>query len=404
MALDPSGSLLAAGDWQGSVYLWNARPSEQVEQLLQQAQAAEADTAAADAGKRKKARADSVTGSGSSSAGGARAALAAMECKERKPLLTLSSQHSSGPASGLAWTSPETLATGGWDGCIRVQDIERSSGGSSGSAGKEGEEGEEGMEEEKEEGAAAAGGAGKSSSSSSSSSLYSRLVTVMHAPKPVTSLRASEYGSLLASGHTDGVVRVWDSRGRRSAGADSGEAGSSAAASLSLKLTAGLRAALGGASSGSAMPAPAVEAGCTGWVTDASWCSGGGGQEGETGAAAAGAGAGAASHYIAASYQGGGVALWDTRSSSAPLFVLHSHREAAAAGAGAGGAAAGGAGAAPTPGTSTSQALAVSWAQTLLLQGGASGSGMSGSLGKLCAVSGGSDKQLKCSYLPSLRL
>jgi hypothetical protein len=103
---------------------------------------------------------------------------------------------------------------------------------------------------------------------------------------------------------------------------------------------------------------------------------------------------------VAAASFSGAVSVWDTRSPSAPLFTLQPHATPALAPAGK---SAGAASAGPVP----AKALCVTWAGAVEEAAAAGGASASAAVDAIAAakqlvVSGGSDKQLRCSVFPAM--
>ena len=167
--------------------------------------------------------------------------------------------------------------------------------------------------------------------------------------KAVTALTASPLGGLLASGHPDGVVRLWDSRGRSSTAAVSAELSLAEAAAVQ-----GSSEGSAGGSSSSSSSAPAglraslSRSGSSSWVSEVSWCP-------------------TAPHLLAACDFGGSAQLWDIRAPAAPLAALTQHKD---------------------------KALCMQW----LWAAGGAGAGAGGPQ-ELTLVSGGADRQLQSSCL-----
>ena len=181
-----------------------------------------------------------VTVSGSKGGKRARGSNAAESAlADRAPLISLAASAGT-PQSAVAWCSSTTLAAGGMDSSVRVWDI-------------------------------SAGG------------VTAPLVT-LRAKKPVTALAASALGGLLASGHTDGSIMLWDSRGRAAADTPMLAVGGAGAH--------GLRATLRGPVSGA-------------WVADVAWVP--------------------APHLLLSADYSGAVSLWDVRAPAAPISTVARH-------------------------------------------------------------------------------
>ncbi len=236
VAFDPSGAVVASGDGSGGVLVWRAD--------CEDAAAAAADGGAGGGGgvgggggggasKRARVAAGGGEGGGGGGGNGAPAAL----LPPRSPFLRVAAAHGGHAVSGVAWLSAGTLSSAGWDGAVGVWDVE-------------------------------AGG-------------HAPLRTLLCGKTP-TALAASPLGGLLATGHPDGSVRLWDSRGR-----GDGEAGG-----------VGCR--------GSLAPRPAAPGGDPAWVADVAWCP-------------------ATPHLLAAADYGGAVRLWDVRAPGEPLGLLAAH-------------------------------------------------------------------------------
>jgi ribosome biogenesis protein YTM1 len=251
VAFDPSGRLLVAGDAAGAVLLWDTAGI--------QLQPPPPSTSEGGATKRQRT--------------GAAPQQASSRASTVQPVRTFSGPgaHDRQQIAGVAWLSTEAVATAGWSGSICVWDVEHATTGSGGGGGGSG---------------AGAGGAGGGAP-----------LTTIQCGRAPTALASSLLGGVLASGHGDGCVRLWDSRGRGGAGAvglGEGEADPGAAA----RQTVGQRGTLH----------PGVSAA---WISDVAWCP-------------------TSAHLVAASDFGGTVRLWDMRAPTSPLAVLSSHGAARA--------------------------------------------------------------------------
>jgi WD40 repeat protein len=380
--IDPSGRFIAGGDSGGNVFVWSAE-APAAEPSRDSAAAAGAGAAGPRSSKRARTRgASEASDAGAHGAGAAVAApssssaasASAITVVTRDPAVVLLAAHR-GAATGVAWLSSASFATCGLDGAIRIWELQ------------EGEAGEDGAS------SAAAGSAG----------LTCVPTTTLSSGKAALAITASPLGALLATAHADGCVRVWDSRGRAAEGS-AAEAGDEAVTvradglravlpvhATTLKASAAGGYAVTSAAGGSGKkvaPAAATDAPGSGahdadstWVSSVSWCPSSG-------------------HHVAAGSFSGAVSVWDTRSPSAPLFTLQPHAAPASALAGKG---AGAAASGPVP----AKALCVAWAGAVEEAAAAAGSGASAAVdtvsgAKQLVVSGGSDKQVRCSVFPAV--
>jgi len=376
--IDPSGRFVAGGDSGGNVFVWSAEAP--AEAARDGAAAAGAGAAGPRSSKRARTRGSSeASDSGAHGAGAAAsassgaAAASAVTVVTRDAAVVLLAAHR-GAATGVAWLSSASFATCGLDGAIRIWELQ------------EGEAGEDAAS------AASAGSAG----------LACVPTTTLSSGKAALAITASPLGALLATAHADGCVRVWDSRGRAAEGS-AAEAGDEAVTvradglravlpvhATTLKASAAGGYAVAGAAGGSSKKALATASDAPGsgahdadstWVSSVAWCPSSG-------------------HHVAAGSFSGAVSVWDTRSPSAPLFTLQPHATAASAPAGKG---AGAASAGPVP----AKALCVAWAGAVEEAVTAAGSGAGAAVdavtgAKQLVVSGGSDKQVRCSVFPAV--
>ena len=191
--LDPSGALAAGGDDNGVVLVWSAFDAAAAAVHIAPPSAAAAGGAAAlRGGKRGRA----ASGDEEATPTASRAPIASSTSAVGSSGSGVDASHASGPVTGVAWVSAGSFASCGWDGSVRVWDVE---GGRAASAGPP----------------------------SASAAALTPLVRLACA-KAATSISASPLGSLLATAHADHSVRVWDTRGRRAAPAAAfgGKAGS----------------------------------------------------------------------------------------------------------------------------------------------------------------------------------
>jgi len=156
------------------------------------------------------------------------------------PLLALPSAHGGQVVSSVSWMSSEKLASSGWDGNVYQWDVVLIA-----------------------------------------SNSQSPPVSTIHCGKTPTALASSLLGGVLATGHPDGSVRLWDSRVRGGGGVGDGG---------------------GLGTRGSLCPSSDTSA----WVSDLAWCP-------------------AKAHLLAVADYGGLVRLWDSRAPSAPLATMTSH-------------------------------------------------------------------------------
>lgn len=303
VAIDPTGRLVAAGDGRGGVHFWSASVAQQDGDSSAAAAAAPAPKAG------KRARADSSSS-------------AAPPAPSRSPVFSLPTAHAgSGPVTGVAWGGAgATLVTCGWgDASVRVWTVTESE--------------------------AASVEDGRPAFSAS----LARVVPMPGNQAP-HALAASLSGSLFATAHGDGCVRVWGTSEEGSE-ADGGRKDASGP-----RAVLSMPASTGGGSSAST------------WVASVSWCP-------------------ASGHYLAGCGHNGSVAVWDVRAPPAPLFSLPPHVDGDAAGA---------------PRT---KALAVAWAGAAKAAAvaapstsSASPQVASGPLDGLAIVSGGADKKMRVSH------
>ncbi|RYG46039.1 hypothetical protein EON67_09975, partial [archaeon] len=215
----PSMELVAAGDWRGNLLVWSATSSASASASRKIGHAA------------KRARAGSASdAAGSGSVG----TLAHTSIETRAAVYQKSSAHST-TVTGVTWISSGSVASASWDQSIRVWDVEAD---------------------------------------------CAETVTLF-APHAINAITSSPMGSLIATGHSNHAVRVWDSRGR------SVDDGTVAVGGR----VEGLRATM---SHGA------------GWVAAVAWSP-------------------VSSYHLASASHDGDVALWDIRAPSAPLFELQKH-------------------------------------------------------------------------------
>lgn len=454
--MDPTCRLVAGADAAGNVFLWSATEESASTASSSSSAAGEDDAAAGAAGaaarpavkraRTARSRAGSeahahadADGSSAGSAGSSAALAGARAIVDREPVVQLLGAHR-GAATGLAWLSEESFASCGLDGAVRIWEVRLASRVAAEGGDSDDDSSSDDEDDEAEDGGAAAAakkaakakakaakassaGAGPAAAGASAGASVQRLeclpVVSLSGGKAAFSLAASPLGSLLASAHADGAVRVWDARGR--AGSAAGGAGGDASAGGADGLRATLAihattakvaaaaladvAASASASAGgkkgkaAAAAASAAAEGAFGtrdaestWVASVSWCP-------------------SSSHHVAVASMSGVVSVWDTRSPSAPLFTLGTHVQqpvaAAATGAGASSAAGSVAGAGPA-----AKALCVTWAGAAEAAdagagadasagagaGSSASASASASLPQL-VLSGGTDKQVRCSAM-----
>jgi WD40 repeat protein len=236
VAFDPSRTNIAAGDGAGNVLIWSsAEGSSSLSSSNVSATGGGGGGGAVKVGKR--ARGSNVAET-----------TTMPTTNDRTPLFRLNALSSSGSTSSIAWCSSTILASGGWDGAVRVYDI------------------------------------ADSVTSATTTVTSTPIVTTLRAKKPVTALTSSTLGGLLASGHTDGCIRLWDSRGRATVDAPT--------LSLSSANADGLRTTLRGTVSGS-------------WVSDVSFAP--------------------VPHLLLTADYSGSSYLWDIRAPAGPLSIMTRH-------------------------------------------------------------------------------
>ena len=211
--LDPTGALAACGDDMGAVLVWSA------DWAVDAAAAAAAATASSDrTGLKKRGRTESsdpvVVGERASPRLPVASTVAVDASSSSGGDSSAPGGHV-GPVTGVAWVSSTSFATTGWDGSVRVWDIDGAGASSSGSGGRGGLIG----------------------------------TVKMTSAKSATGISASPMGSTLVTSHTDHTLRLWDARGRRAAPV--------AALSGDSTRSSGL---IGTLSTGNA------------WLTSVSWC------------------------------------------------------------------------------------------------------------------------------------
>jgi WD40 repeat protein len=221
VGLDPSGRLVAAGDWRGGVLVWDATHTPAHSEDGGEGPNGDASMADGSSSSRKGHASKRARKGSAASDGAAAAAAATVTVTTRIPVFVFRGRHA-GCVSGVAWVSSGAVASCGWDRTIRVWDVEAA--------------------------AAAVNGGKDPAEAAQITVLLVKLIFIancdilysfvcgLQAPKTVHCIAASPLGSLLATGHADGVVRIWDTRGRSAVG--------DAAASAS-KGPEGLRASLG---------------------------------------------------------------------------------------------------------------------------------------------------------------
>jgi ribosome biogenesis protein YTM1 len=246
VAVAPSGTLVAASDWTGAVHLWDTTAN------AASAAGGDSDGEGAGASASKTSKRRRVE-----DAAGVRAASSGVSTFAA-PLCTLQPRIAAA-TTGVVWVGSGAVASSNMDGSLRLWDIEG--------------------------GLALASGAGSDSAHGSAGDrdLITSASLTLHCTKAALSITASPFGSLLASGHTDGCVRVWDTRTSSATGA--------------VGKIDGLRGLLKCSGDANADPA---------WASAVAWSA-------------------ESSHLLLSATHSGAVDMWDVRAIAAPLCRVHTH-------------------------------------------------------------------------------